>query len=172
LGYFREDYEYVANAAADYLDEHNGRFCITPDYPNGTYAYFATIDADLNSAYPYVVGSTFYGVSSDRKVSAISETTTPYTTTNTNSALFETLKVGIYPNPATDLIAVQFGGLVESDFRLDLIDATGRIIESKSINKGQTIAYFDVQTVYNGLYFVKISNGNQSITRKVIIARD
>jgi hypothetical protein len=82
------------------------------------------------------------------------------------------MKVGIYPNPATDLIAVQFGGLVESDFRLDLIDATGRIIESKSINKGQTIAYFDVQTVYNGLYFVKISNGNQSITRKVIIARD
>lgn len=172
LGYFREDYEYVANAAADYLDEHNGRFCITPDYPNGTYAYFATIDADLNSAYPYVVGPTFYGVSSDRKVSAISETTTPYTTTNTSSTLFETMKVGIYPNPATDLIAVQFGGLVESDFRLDLIDATGRIIESKSINKGQTIAYFDVQTVYNGLYFVKISNGNQSITRKVIIARD
>jgi hypothetical protein len=172
LGYFREDYEYVANAAADYLDEHNGRFCITPDYPNGTYAYFATIDADLNSAYPYVVGPTFYGVSSDRKVSAISETTTPYTTTNTSSTLFETMKVGIYPNPATDLITVQFGGLVESDFRLDLIDATGRIIESKSINKGQTIAYFDVQTVYNGLYFVKISNGNQSITRKVIIARD
>jgi hypothetical protein len=172
LGYFREDYEYVSNAAADYLDEHNGRFCITPDYPNGTYAYFATIDADLNSAYPYVVGSTFYGVSSNRKVSAINETTTLYTTTNTSSTLFETLKVGIYPNPATDLIAVQFGGLVESDFRLDLIDATGRIIESKSINKGQTIAHFDVQTVYNGLYFVKISNGNQSITRKVIIARD
>ena len=24
------------------LDEHNGRFCITPEFPEGTYAYFAT----------------------------------------------------------------------------------------------------------------------------------
>jgi hypothetical protein len=86
--------------------------------------------------------------------------------------LFESFKIGIYPNPATDLIAIQFSGLVEADFQLDLIDVTGRIIESKSINKGQTIAYFDVQTVYNGTYFVSISNGNNHTTRKVIIARD
>ena len=40
LGYFREDYEFVAHAEPFYLDEHNGRFCVTPEYPNGTYAYF------------------------------------------------------------------------------------------------------------------------------------
>ena len=40
LGYFKEDYEYISNNNSDYLDDHNGRFCITPDYPNGTYAYF------------------------------------------------------------------------------------------------------------------------------------
>lgn len=172
LGYFREDYEYVANTAPDYLDEHNGRFCITPEYPNGTYAYFATVDTDLNSAYPYAVGPTFYGVSTNRKVTSVNEVTTIYTTTSTSSALFETLNVGIYPNPATDLIAIQFSGLVEADFQLDLVDVSGRIIDSKSINKGQTIAYFDVQTVYNGTYFVRISNGNDVTTRKVIIARD
>ena len=27
------------------LDENNGRFCVTPEYPNGTYAYFATFDS-------------------------------------------------------------------------------------------------------------------------------
>ena len=26
-----------------YLDENNGRFCITPQFPNGVYAYFATL---------------------------------------------------------------------------------------------------------------------------------
>ena len=46
-GYFREDYEFITNADPDVLDEHNGRFCITPEYPNGTYAYFATVDARL-----------------------------------------------------------------------------------------------------------------------------
>ena len=31
----------------EYLDIHNGRFCITPEYPEGTYAYFATVDENL-----------------------------------------------------------------------------------------------------------------------------
>src|ERR1043165_4304534 len=40
IGCYREDYEYVANSGT--LDTHNGRFCKTPEYPNGVYAYFAT----------------------------------------------------------------------------------------------------------------------------------
>ncbi len=51
LGLFREDYQYNTTSAAtpDYLDEHNGRFCITPEYPNGIYCYFATVDENWNS---------------------------------------------------------------------------------------------------------------------------
>ena len=39
LGMYREDYQYTATSSAtpDYLDEHNGRFCVTPEYPSGTY---------------------------------------------------------------------------------------------------------------------------------------
>lgn len=79
LGYFREDYEFVANAGTDYLDSHNGRFCVTPEYPNGIYAYFCTVDANWNSAYPYAVGPTFYGVKNAVKVASITETVTTYT---------------------------------------------------------------------------------------------
>lgn len=70
LGYFREDYEYLPTSPAtpDYLDVHNGRFCVTPEYPQGTYAYFCTVDENWNSAYPYAVGPTFYGVKSASKV--------------------------------------------------------------------------------------------------------
>lgn len=55
-GSFIEDYIYVKTLSD--LDEHNGRYCVTPDYPNGTYAYFLTFnDADLTQpAYPYIVG--------------------------------------------------------------------------------------------------------------------
>lgn len=79
LGYFREDYQYTAPTSADYLDEHNGRFCITPEYPSGTYAYFCTVDANHNSAYPYAVGPTFYGNKVVTKVTSITEPTTTYT---------------------------------------------------------------------------------------------
>ena len=36
-GYFTNDYLY--DGSGD-LDEHNGRFCVTPQFPDGTYAYF------------------------------------------------------------------------------------------------------------------------------------
>jgi hypothetical protein len=80
LGMYREDYQYnpTSSSTPDYLDAHNGRFCVTPEYPNGTYAYFATVDQFWNSAYPYVVGPTFYGVKSTTRVTGISEITTTY----------------------------------------------------------------------------------------------
>jgi hypothetical protein len=82
LGYFREDYVYVSHSESDYLDDHNGRFCVTPEYPNGIYAYFSTVDDNWNSAYPYVVGPTFYGIKTATKVPSISEPTTVYTIPN------------------------------------------------------------------------------------------
>jgi hypothetical protein len=78
LGYFREDYQFVSNSGQDYLDIHNGRFCKTPEYPNGIYCYFATVDANHNSAYPYVVGPTFYGTVTAAKVTSITEAVTTY----------------------------------------------------------------------------------------------
>ncbi|MEM6979763.1 MAG: YHYH protein [Planctomycetota bacterium] len=39
-GTFVQDYEYVVGSGD--LDECNGRFCVTPDFPDGTYAYFMT----------------------------------------------------------------------------------------------------------------------------------
>jgi len=80
LGYFREDYQYTTPTASqpDYLDAHNGRFCVTPEYPLGTYAYFCTVDANHNSAYPYAVGPTFYGNKVVTKVTTIPGTATTY----------------------------------------------------------------------------------------------
>ena len=38
-----EDYEFVSGLG--HLDESNGRYCVTPEFPNGTYAYFMTYNA-------------------------------------------------------------------------------------------------------------------------------
>ena len=173
LGYFREDYEFVAQTGEDYLDEHNGRFCVTPEYPNGTYAYFATVDENWNSAYPYVVGPTFYGVASNRKVTAVDETTTVYTgSVAISEAEFKNLDLSVFPNPAADLIAIQINGLVDEDFAIELLDVSGKVVKSTNISKGTTIAYFDVQTMYEGVYLVKISNENYTTSRKVIITKE
>lgn len=69
LGFFVEDYTYVKSSDESVLDEHNGRFCVTPEYPNGTYAYFATLESipSLSGvfngykkpSFPYLIGNTY-----------------------------------------------------------------------------------------------------------------
>ena len=67
LGFFIEDYEFLGNGD---LDENNGRYCVTPDYPNGTFAYFATINPNENETsgtfknfrspvFPYLIGANY-----------------------------------------------------------------------------------------------------------------
>ncbi len=55
-GKFIEDYEYSFGLGD--LDQYNGRFCKTPDFPSGRYCYFITIDnSDAGLAqFPYVLG--------------------------------------------------------------------------------------------------------------------
>jgi hypothetical protein len=59
LGYYIEDYEYVSGSGD--LDEYNGRYCVTPEYPAGTYAYFLGTNADGSPTYPNIIASKFYG---------------------------------------------------------------------------------------------------------------
>ncbi len=169
LGYYREDYEWVSHAGDDsYLDIHNGRFCVTPEYPAGIYCYFATVDANHNSAYPYLVGPTYYGNKTGAKVTTVTETTTTYTLASNDFDL-NNKTIKIFPNPVSDLIAIQIGDLVTSDLKIELFDITGRLIKSNQINAGQTITYFDVQDLYNGTYLVKITDGKDTISKTIII---
>ena len=67
-GFFNEDFAFKNSGD---LDEHNGRFAITPEFPNGVYAYYTTInrgntDTDgsfknyFQPEFPYVIGTCFY----------------------------------------------------------------------------------------------------------------
>jgi len=63
LGTFIDDYRYVHKSGS--LDQNNGRFCITPDFPDGVYAYFLTIDSNQVPKFPYVIGDGFYSLPVD-----------------------------------------------------------------------------------------------------------
>ena len=70
-GFFVEDYVHVFSSSDSVLDENNGRFCVTPEFPNGTYAYFATINDQLADSsgvfvnykrpvFPYLIGDKYH----------------------------------------------------------------------------------------------------------------
>jgi len=75
LGHFSEDYDYlgdlgytqnVSSTVNGYtirfdLNQYNVRYCKTPEFPNGTWAYFTTITSSGTPWYPYNVGRWYYG---------------------------------------------------------------------------------------------------------------
>ena len=67
LGTFIDDYVWTPSVQSGKLelDQNNGRFCVTPDYPNGVYAYFLTIDSNNTPVFPYVLGNNFYSLPVD-----------------------------------------------------------------------------------------------------------
>ena len=57
--------DYIYDSSVGTLDEYNGKFAPTPEYPNGTYAYFMTEDSSGNPAYPYAIAPKMYSVPVD-----------------------------------------------------------------------------------------------------------
>ena len=54
--------DYIYDSSVGTLDAYNGKFGVTPEYPNGTYAYYMTEDSNGNPVYPYAIGPKMYGV--------------------------------------------------------------------------------------------------------------
>ncbi|MEO8376178.1 MAG: YHYH protein [Candidatus Sumerlaeota bacterium] len=83
LGRYAEDYDYLGDLGFTQgttfdLDQYNGRTCVTPEYPGGTYAYFVAMKSDGSPAYPYILGGQYYGVKSGGSVASISESVTTF----------------------------------------------------------------------------------------------
>ena len=55
-GFFVDDFKF--NNSGD-LDEFNGRFSITNEFPQGVYAYYGTIDSSNNPEFPFFIGNSF-----------------------------------------------------------------------------------------------------------------
>jgi hypothetical protein len=78
LGRYIEDYAYLGDLGKTFgkdfdLDELNGRWCVTPEFPNGTFAYFTTIDANGAPIYPYNMGRRYHGKPVGRLVRGVYE---------------------------------------------------------------------------------------------------
>ncbi len=67
------------------LDEDNGRWCVTPEFPEGTYAYFVAMAADGTPVYPYNIGRTYHGNPTGSTVTEITAGATSHFVGGTNA---------------------------------------------------------------------------------------
>jgi hypothetical protein len=172
LGRYREDYEYVTHSnEPDYLDEHNGRYCITPEYPNGIYAYFCTVDENWNSAYPYAVGPTFYGVKNAMKVTSVTEAVTTYNPTVEMLEQNDSERWKAYFDKSLDVVVLQYKGLLRENGMLNCWDSKGGLLQTRSLAAGSTIVFIEASSWLSGQYFIELRSGENRTVLKVQINR-
>lgn len=75
----------------------------------------------------------------------------------------------IYPNPSTGLIDISFGNEIAGVVEINIVDAYGKThFVSKENAKAYDTRNFDLKELSSGIYFVKISFGNETQTIRMI----
>lgn len=168
LGKYLEDYEYVQGLGT--LDEHNGRFCHTPDYPDGIYAYFVTVDEQMNPVYPYTLGPTYYGLVQPGNTGPQSghnnpgpneevETYTPVSVPEAGACLFT-----LGPNPCRDEMRFSADMLVDE---ASWFSAEGRFIRSHSVHA--SAGSVSASSLSPGVYLLDLISGDRHRIARVVI---
>jgi hypothetical protein len=163
LGAFLEDYAYVAGSGD--LDAHNGRFCITPEYPAGTYAYFVTLNEQYEPAFPYVLGPQYYGTVQPGNTgpngghNTIPGAAVEYTGGSTGLNAQVLPAEALSPNPTLDRVQLS----AEQPLRLvRLLDATGRCALQQDALSASVLV-LDLGALPAGLYTVEAHSADGSV---------
>lgn len=169
LGMYMEDYEYVAGLGD--LDEHNGRYCVTPEYPAGTYAYFIGTTYTGAPKYPYYIGTTFYGVPELQNNMPNASITIPSNTSCLANTIAENTAdvFELYPNPASSGLNIKMSGVSVQDYTMIISDGLGRTVASNVLKNEITVISLD--GLSRGIYFVTLSSkttGARSVNKLVI----
>tara|TARA_B100000700_G_scaffold250977_1_gene281842 strand:- start:15038 stop:28432 length:13395 start_codon:yes stop_codon:yes gene_type:complete len=124
-GYFVDDYTY--DNSGD-LDEYNGRFEKTVDFPDGVYAYHATLDEDNDPTFPYFIGNKYRSIPIEENLTTFDQLSFDF---NTSGVLRNTL-----PYKVSDINA-------DNDFIVESSEVDTQEIEIESISSGN-ISEFDL----------------------------
>jgi hypothetical protein len=83
------------------------------------------------------------------------------------TALGEAVNAGnisIYPNPASETVMIESNS--EADIQLQIFDYSGRKIEERVLHKK---IFIDVMSFPAGLYFLRLDNGKETISEKIMV---
>ena len=122
-GFFIEDY--VFNDSGD-LDEHNGRFEKTLEFPNGVYAYHAIVDVNDVPQFPYFIGNSYRSA----KI--------PFNVTGDSQTSFDFNKDNLLRNTFPYKVADDFAN---NDFLVETNEIQDQKIELNSVSSGSVTGF-------------------------------
>jgi hypothetical protein len=177
IGAYCEDYAWSASNGGD-LDTYNGRFCVTPEYPSGTYAYFTTLTSSGTPQYPYYIGDQYYGTPNAGNFSGgcltrvmPSNGITCGTGSTTN--IFEpntTQNFAVFPNPNAGQFTIKLNNnFTRQQSIAKVYNALGELVYKTYLTS--TTSKINMNSMQAGFYFVHLINENGQIegVQKIVI---
>ncbi len=80
-------------------------------------------------------------------------------------------EVKVYPNPANDKLTIQLDNTMEGKAMVEILDLTGKLIYSSTINADFKLQTIDISKVSKGIYYLRISNNNTTNNQKLVIIK-
>lgn len=81
-------------------------------------------------------------------------------------------EVNVFPNPAKTTATVEFNVVNSSNVSIEVVDVTGKVVATKSLNNvatGANSVEFNVSSLASGVYTVAIKSNDSKVTRKLTI---
>ena len=80
----------------------------------------------------------------------------------------EVMQLSVYPNPATDLVNIEFNSSI-NEGTIFLIDQTGKMILTQKISEGTDREQLHVSHLPKGIYFLRLESTNLSLDQKIVL---
>lgn len=163
-GFYVEDYEHLD---PDWpLDECNGRYGVTPEYPNGTYYYVMTDNWPFipRCFYGTVIDNTFrIGMNcpdSDAEIDCSEAVVN-------SIAQFENATVFIAPNPTSSTLQIfsNDASLYTAVKQVSIYDLNGNIAYLTRAFEEE----IDISHLPAGTYFLQVNFDNAQVTKKILV---
>jgi hypothetical protein len=86
----------------------------------------------------------------------------PYSENNEDETMLQNT-ISLYPNPAQDKLYIEFSEQLNSEAKLELYDITGKKVYEMQLKANNQKTEITNLNLSNGIYFYRISNGEQNL---------
>jgi len=88
----------------------------------------------------------------------------------TNLPVIEGEELAIYPNPAQNVLNIEFPGNLQGNYTIELVNLTGKTVYTDRCNVSQgQVKQVPLRNIPSGIYMVEISNKDEKVSAKIII---
>ena len=132
---------------------------------NGTYEWSVRAICDDNETSDWVLPAQEFTYNS-----AAGKTNTPNPFESENIAAFS--HFNIYPNPANSQVSLEFRqNIADENVEITIYDMLGKKVlqQKQKANLGTNTIILDIEHLQKACYFVKINNGKEQITEKLMV---